>query len=429
MEAHSSARNEIRDDAAGGGPDSSRETATDAESRATVAGVVLAGAHAWGESVLEQICPRPLLPIVGRPLVGYSLASLAEAGIDRATICANSDTALFHQCLGDRTGEGLDLSFHADLMPRGPAGCLRDAAGDADFLVVLEGSVLMHVDIEAMLRAHRQSQAALTMAVFGEDDMSIEPAGIYVVSRAAMECIPARGYQDLKEMLIPQLYERGQTVASWPIERGTSIRVSDASSYLLASSRAVAAATARTACPQEYERRGEAWIHRSARVDEKARLLGPVVVGPGCDIEAGATLVGPTSIGRGSWIGRAAVVSRSVLWNDCRTGPESIIDHSILVSGSRIEVGAIVRETAYVPEAVFAGRFDVRQSHWSVHHTEPGTPNLLDMLLSAEHVKPVPAADQWMGGNGSVRGSSSAVSKGWQRRRRRSVALPETGRR
>ena len=35
--------------------------------------VVLAGTHTWRNSELERICPRPLLPVAGRPLIWYGL--------------------------------------------------------------------------------------------------------------------------------------------------------------------------------------------------------------------------------------------------------------------------------------------------------------------------------------------------------------------
>ena len=69
--------------------------------RQPVIGIILAGVHTWGESPLERICPRPLLPVAGRPLVSHLLDWLRSGGISHATICANSQSDAFHRCLGN----------------------------------------------------------------------------------------------------------------------------------------------------------------------------------------------------------------------------------------------------------------------------------------------------------------------------------------
>lgn len=93
----------------------------------TIRGVVLAGVHQWDDSALDGALPRPLLPVVHQPLVGYSLQWLRDGGVTNDTVCANSDSRLVRQYLGDGACIGLDLAYYEDWTPRGPAGCVRDA--------------------------------------------------------------------------------------------------------------------------------------------------------------------------------------------------------------------------------------------------------------------------------------------------------------
>jgi len=62
-----------------------------------------------------------------------------------------------------------------------------------------------------------------------------------------------------------------------------------------------------------------------------------VLVGPRASVRAGATLVGPVSIGPGTSVGRGAVISRSVLWSECVVGEGAFVDRCMLADGARIE--------------------------------------------------------------------------------------------
>lgn len=346
-----------------------------------IQGVVLAGVHAWGESALEQICPRPLLPVVGRPLVWYVLDWLSGGGICQLSICANSDTRVFRQCLGTGDRSGLALDYYADLMPRGPAGCVRDAArADADLVVVVEASVAARVNLDALLDAHREAGAALTTVVMGPG--GTEPAGIYVLSRSALEEIPTRGYQDIKEMLIPKLYGQGKVILAWPADDRRNLRVRDAASYLAANSWALEGPSPAWTAPHGYRAMAGAWVHESAVVAASARLIGPIVIGPHCSVGAGATIVGTTTLGRGCRVGADAVISRSTLWNGCHVGAGAIIDHCVLVDGAAVEPAGIMRDTVCVP--AIATMLDVSQAYWAMPSVRPAVPNLLEMMLSAE---------------------------------------------
>ncbi len=131
--------------------------------------IVLAGVHLWEESAFDNAMPRPLLPVAQQPLICHALRWLRAAGIHRATICANSTSRFIRRCLGPGDRLDMDLDYYEDWTPRGPAGCARDAARDvpAGRYVVVDGTIIPQVDLAGMLACHRQSAAAVTVAVDG----------------------------------------------------------------------------------------------------------------------------------------------------------------------------------------------------------------------------------------------------------------------
>ncbi len=325
----------------------------------SIQGIILAGVHAWGCCSLERVAARPLVPIAGRPLIAHTLSWLREGGITSASICANSDTVFLRRCLGTGHELRIELDYYEDVMPRGPAGCTRDAVADgqAALFVVAEGTIVPRIDLTDLLEHHEAANATLTIvaarsgAAGAGSEQLLEPVGIYVCSRRALAYIPETGYQDIKEALIPRLHAGGERVATYVVDGDWAPRVTGSASYLAVSKWVLGQMARRRVCPEGYARRGEAWVHESAQVASTVRLLGPVLIEPGCAIEGGAAIVGPAVIGSGCTLAGDAVVSRSVLWNDCQVGAGATLDHCVLTDHAIIDADAMVRNTVCVPPA------------------------------------------------------------------------------
>jgi len=82
-------------------------------------------------------------------------------------------------------------------------------------------------------------------------------------------------------------------------------------------------------------------VHEQARVERGARLVGPVLLGPGVRVRAGATLVGPTSIGAESVVEADALVACSAVWSRCTIGAGAVVHGSVI--GHEAEVAPRTR--------------------------------------------------------------------------------------
>jgi NDP-sugar pyrophosphorylase family protein len=298
--------------------------------------VVLAGTHPWSGSSFEKLAPRPLVPVALEPLISYSLRWLLQGGITRATICANGTTRLIEAVLGSGDGLGMGLSYYQDGTPRGPAGCVRDAAERtrSQTLVVTDGTAIPTVDLAELLASHHASGAAMTAVVHRGHSLATPPSpvGVYVFERRALDHVGASGFQDIKENLIPRLHRAGERVVAHASERFCP-HVLNAQTYLAVNHWVLR----RLAHGDEGV--GGILLHPTASVDPGARLVGPVLLGAGVRVEAGATLVGPTSVGAGSVVGPGALVARSVVWSRCVVGEASVVH------------GCVVGDDAVVPPA------------------------------------------------------------------------------
>jgi len=309
---------------------------------ARVHGIVLAGAYPTCGSPLDDLAPRPLLPVAQQPLITYSLRWMKAGGVPSATICANSAARAIRGELA-AADFGMRLDYLEDWTPRGAAGCLRDAGerADADTFVVADGTAVPVVDLAELLAAHRACEAAATIVVGVDGGGRWRPTGFYVFDRWVCQFVPEEGFYDIKEKLIPRLHKAGEQVSTYTASE-MAPRALNADGYLALNHWAIERVATRPGFADGFQADGEALVHESASVDPSARLLGPVLVGARVSIGAGATLVGPVSIGQGTTVGDGAVVSRSVVWSGCTVGEGAFVDRSMLADGTHVGTGTLV---------------------------------------------------------------------------------------
>ena len=344
-------------------------------------GIVLAGAYPGGQCALDELAPRPLLPVAQQPLVTYALRWMASEGLRGVTICANSAARAIRARLKG-SAFGLRLDYLEDWSPRGAAGCVRDAGSqtDARTFVVADGTAVPVLDLAELLEGHQASRAAVTVVVGADASGRLRPCGVYVFDRRAFDHIPEDGYQDIKEKLIPSLYRAGEQVSTH-MALGVAPRVVNADTYLTLDQWVVERASRHRDAPDGFRSSGETLLHESASVDPTARLLGPVLLGAGVSVRAGATLVGPVSIGSGTTVGRDAVVSRSVVWSRCVVGERAFVDRSMLADRSVVEPGgtliSAMRTDGRPAAAAWAATQDSDRAPWgsivpALRPTAPG---------------------------------------------------------
>jgi NDP-sugar pyrophosphorylase family protein len=339
------------------------------------------------------------LPIVEAPVVAYPLRWLEQAGVTAVTVCANSASRAVRAEIEARIDPGTKLDFSEDWMPRGAAGCVRDAAAatDAQTFVVVDATTIPNLDLSALVASHRAQGAALTVAVHPEAAGSaspfLSPTGVYVFDRSTLQHIAEHGFQDIKEALIPRLHAAGQPIAFHECT-GRCPRILDAESYLDVNrwmiSRLNAADSSAEIARKGYELREGAFIHASARVSPSARLVGPLVVGPGATVEDLATLVGPGSLGRDSVVASGAVVCRSVVWADSRLGRDSLVDGCLVAEGVVVPPRSSryrMLETGGLQD----GETSLLPGSWALARLQGWVDSVLPALRPGPTRRPVPA--------------------------------------
>lgn len=127
--------------------------------------VIMAGGQGVRLRPLTQSCPKPLAPLCGEEVMGYTLQLLHRHGIGEAhaALCYRPQDVI-HAFGGGRHGVRLDYSV--EKQPLGTAGSVKKTVSSGtDTTLVLSGDGLTGCDLTAALRFHQRSGAVATIVL------------------------------------------------------------------------------------------------------------------------------------------------------------------------------------------------------------------------------------------------------------------------
>jgi mannose-1-phosphate guanylyltransferase len=306
--------------------------------------VVLVGGEGTRLRPLTETVPKPLLPLVDRPILDHVLDHLVRHGVDEVIMSSPYLEQTFHPFIASRGGVPA-ITWVTEREPLGTGGAIvsvLDRAGDDPFFA-LNGDILTDLDLSAMRERHRVRSAGGTIALHHVEDA--RPFGLVETSRdgriTAFREKPADPLPGdvnagtyLLDPAVLRTWEPGTTISIeteiFPtlIRRGVAMVGFSEEAYWLD-----------LGTPAQYLR---------AHVDLLSGRLAGVSygspwVGPGARVDASAD-VGPTvAVGPGASIGPDAVVERSVILGGASVEAGARVVDSILGPGSVVEAAAHVR--------------------------------------------------------------------------------------
>jgi mannose-1-phosphate guanylyltransferase len=326
--------------------------------------ILLAGGKGTRLRPLTVHTPKPIVPIFNRPFLHYQIDQLRQVPeIDEVILSLNYQPRRIEELLGEGDGLGVRIRYVVEPMPLGTGGAIR-YAGDqlTESVVVFNGDVLTQVDVNAVLKLHRERKAKATIVLTpvenprayglvetdasgniqrflekpGDSEITCNTinAGIYVLEPDTFDRIPKDTAWSIERSYFPSLIERGETFVAYT-DKGYWIDIGTPAKYLQVHRDIMDGYYA--APPFAGSPHGTAWVSPEAKVDEGVELHGPCFIDEGVVIRAGAKVLPYSVIGRQTHIEESAVVEGSVIWPNGWIGQEASVRHSIL--GRNCHVG------------------------------------------------------------------------------------------
>jgi mannose-1-phosphate guanylyltransferase len=317
---------------------------------------------------LTYLMPKPVAPVLNRPIVARIAELLGEHGFDDVVTNLSHLPEQIREVLGDGSEFGLRITYSEESEPLGTAGGVgkvRDFLAETESFLIISGDALTDIDLGAMRDAHEKNVAdgAIgTLATRRVDDTTqfgvvitdeegriqgfqekpdpaealsdLASCGIYMFRREIFDHFPPEdhkspaggddqppGFVDWAQDVFPALLDGDIPFHAHEIDAYWN-DIGSVGEFVQGNFDALAgevgiAPPAGEVSPGVYA--------GDASDLEGVKVKPPILIGAGSEIGAGAALHGPVVIGDG-----------------CRVGPGAMIREAVILPRANLGEGAVV---------------------------------------------------------------------------------------
>ncbi|NEO69123.1 NDP-sugar synthase [Moorena sp. SIO3H5] len=383
--------------------------------------MILAAGKGTRVRPITYTIPKPLIPILQKPVMEFLLELLRQHGFNQVVVnvshLANEIESYFRD--GQRFGVDIAYSFEGRIVDGQLVGEALGSAGGMrkiqdfypffdDTFVVLCGDALIDLDLTAALKFHKEKGAIATLVAkpvpreqvssYGvvvtdetgrikafQEKPSVEEAlstnintGIYIFEPEIFNYIPSGQEYDIGGELFPKLVETGAPFYAVPMDFQW-VDIGKVPDYWRAVRGVLLGEINNVPIPGKEVAPG---IYTGLNVAvnwDKVDIKGPVYIGAMTHIEDGAKIIGPTMIGPNCWICSGATVENSVIFEYSRLGAGvRLVDKLVFGRYCVDKTGAAIDVQAAALDWLIT---DTRQS---LPVTEPAERQAIEEILSSK---------------------------------------------
>jgi mannose-1-phosphate guanylyltransferase len=342
--------------------------------------MILAAGKGTRVRPLTYDLPKPMIPVLGKPVMAYLIEHLRKHGVTEIMVNVSHLHEKIEEYFGEGEQFGVQIGYSFEgytkedgevvAVPIGSAGGMKKIQEFGGFFddttIVLCGDALIDLDLKAALLEHRQKGAMATVITkevpwdkvssygvvvtdkdgritqFQEKPKQEEAlsnfisTGIYIFEPEVIDLIPSGVEFDIGSQLFPLLAEKGMPFYA----QGRPFNwldIGSVSDYWEVLQNVLTGEVNHMDVPGIQIEPG-LWVGLNTSIDWNGTTIkGPVYIGSGVKIEAGTTIIGPTWIGHGSHICEGAEVVRSVLFEYTRVLNDVTLHETIVFKDYSID--------------------------------------------------------------------------------------------
>jgi len=202
--------------------------------------VIMAGGLGKRLMPYTEDCPKPMLPVAGKPMLEHIIERAKAEGFSRFVVAVHYLGHMIEDYFGNGHKFGVQVDYLREDKPLGTAGALALLAPRPEqAFLVTNGDVITDIRYGELLDFHNRHAAAATMSVRlhewqhpfgvvrmdGVDIVGFEEkpvarthinAGVYALSNAALDCLSPNTACDMPN-LFEQLQARGARTVAYPM--------------------------------------------------------------------------------------------------------------------------------------------------------------------------------------------------------------------
>ncbi|MEN6317503.1 MAG: nucleotidyltransferase family protein [Syntrophaceae bacterium] len=196
---------------------------------------------------LTTNCPKPLLPIAGRPIITYAMDHLIAAGIEHFIVNTHHCAEVYHRVFPDEAWRGIPIVFRHEPVLLDTAGGIKnieDLLDNYETILVYNGDTITDLPLQRLIDAHSAQHKEVTLALrssgsplnvnlndrgevcdlrFTLGDPGIMGClftGIYVVEKRFLNRLEAGRIESVIPVFIDMIREKAGSVGSVIIDEG-----------------------------------------------------------------------------------------------------------------------------------------------------------------------------------------------------------------
>ncbi|NLN41228.1 MAG: NTP transferase domain-containing protein [Clostridiales bacterium] len=347
-------------------------------------GIIMAGGAGSRLRPLTCDLPKPMVPIMNRPVMHYSIELLKKYKIEDIGVTLQYLPKMIQNYFGDGSQYKVKLHYFIEDTPLGTAGSVKNAQEFLDeTFIVISGDALTNIDLSKAIEFHKSKKSIATLILkkvevpleygvvitnqdgaitrflekpgWGEVFSDTVNTGIYILEPEVLDYFQPGIKFDFSKDLFPMLLEEKIPMYGYITEEYWC-DIGDTKSYLQSHFDVLDGSTGITI--DTTQREGNIWIEEGVHIHPKAKIKGPCYIGQNTIIAEDAVIHPFTVIGSNCYIGQNSSIKNSVLWD------HDILDKNIEIRGSilcnnirvgnntRIYEGSTIGENTYIKEDV-----------------------------------------------------------------------------
>ncbi len=343
--------------------------------------VIMAGGEGTRLRPLTSNVPKPMLPLVNRPMMEHIIDLLKAHGITEIVVTVAFMPYAIRNYFGDGSEFGVHMVYASEESPLGTAGSVRNAMEELnETFLVISGDVLTDIDLGAVIKTHNEREALATIGlvrvenpleygiVISNEDGSIERflekptwgqvfsdtinSGIYVLEPRIFDWIAPDVPVDFSSDVFPELLAAGERVFG-SVAEGYWEDVGTLEAYLRAHKDILDERVA-VGIPG-FQVADGVYVGEGAEIHPAAALNGPAVIGDNCFVDAGVRLGEYSVIGTGVRLRRECELERTVIHDNAYVGEGTKMRGTVVGRASDLRGGVRCEEGVVLGDEVFVG--------------------------------------------------------------------------
>jgi mannose-1-phosphate guanylyltransferase/phosphomannomutase len=349
--------------------------------------VVMAGGFGTRIQPLTNSIPKPMLPIMNRPMMEHTIVSLRDLGITDFIILLYFKPDVIKEYFKDGSKWGINITYVVPDDDYGTAGAVKKAQefiGDENFIII-SGDLVTDFDFQQIFDYHKAKQSRLTITltsvenplefgvVIANEEGKIEKflekpswgevfsdtinTGIYIIEPEILDYIPKNENFDFAKDLFPLLMKKGIDLMAG-YAQGYWRDVGNPESYrdvyedILSGKIKFSLGGEAVKYPD-----GVLICEEDNTLDDSVEVVGIVVIGKNVTVKRGSKLTNVV-LGDNVAIGNSSKIANTVIWNDVVIGKNAKLDGCVICCNNNIgknvtaKSGLILAEGCEIGELV-----------------------------------------------------------------------------